>query len=250
MDAAQELTRPKVARLRKERRRCRVLQDAAAVHEQHPRPHLARELHLMRHHQHRHAVPRQRAHHLQDLPDELGIQRGRRFVEQHEHRLHRHGTGDRHTLLLAARQLRRPLGGVLRHAHSGKLLGRQRASVGLLHPQHAARADRHVVERGEMGEQVEPLEHHADALTPLYSPTTERKGDYGISSPSASRSFCATLALIIYGPYPLRPPSFWPGVLTAGRADHDLGPRVRRRCRCSMLVGLVLFMHRTPGARR
>ena len=49
-------------------------------------------------------------------------------------------------------------------------------------------------------------------LTPLYSPTTERKGDYGILVTFGISIFLRALALIIYGPYPLRPPSFWPGV--------------------------------------
>ena len=53
-------------------------------------------------------------------------------------------------------------------------------------------------------------------LTPLYSPTTERKGDYGILITFGISIFLRALALIIYGPYPLRPPSFWSGVLVVG----------------------------------
>ena len=53
-------------------------------------------------------------------------------------------------------------------------------------------------------------------LTPLYSPTTERKGDYGILVTFGISIFLRALALIVYGPYPLRPPSFWPGVLIVG----------------------------------
>jgi hypothetical protein len=53
-------------------------------------------------------------------------------------------------------------------------------------------------------------------LTPLYSPTTERKGDYGILVTFGISIFLRALALIVYGPYPLRPPSFWPGVAVAG----------------------------------
>ena len=82
-------------------------------------------------------------------------------------------------------------------------------------------------------------------LTPLYSPTTERKGDYGILVTFGISIFLRNLALIIYGPYPLRPPSFWPGVAGGRRPDHDLGPRVRRRRGIAMLVGLVWFMNRT-----
>ena len=46
-------------------------------------------------------------------------------------------------------------------------------------------------------------------LTPLYSPATERKGDYGILVTFGISIFLRNIALIIYGPYPLRPPSFW-----------------------------------------
>src|SRR5271156_1820679 len=49
-------------------------------------------------------------------------------------------------------------------------------------------------------------------LTPLYSPIPERKVDYGILVTFGISIFLRALALIIYGPFPLRPPSFWPGV--------------------------------------
>src|ERR1700728_3621942 len=53
-------------------------------------------------------------------------------------------------------------------------------------------------------------------LTPLYSPTTERKGDYGILVTFGISIFLRNLALIVFGAFPLRPPSFWPGSLQIG----------------------------------
>jgi branched-chain amino acid transport system permease protein len=53
-------------------------------------------------------------------------------------------------------------------------------------------------------------------LTPLYSPTTERKGDYGILVTFGISIFLRNIAIILFGPFPLRPPSFFPGVLVVG----------------------------------
>ena len=53
-------------------------------------------------------------------------------------------------------------------------------------------------------------------LTPLYSPTTERKGDYGILITFGISIFLRNIAIILFGPFPLRPPSFFPGVLMVG----------------------------------
>ena len=53
-------------------------------------------------------------------------------------------------------------------------------------------------------------------LTPLYSPTTERKGDYGILVTFGISIFLRNIAIILFGPFPLRPPAFFPGVLVIG----------------------------------
>jgi branched-chain amino acid transport system permease protein len=82
-------------------------------------------------------------------------------------------------------------------------------------------------------------------LTPLYSPTTERKGDYGILVTFGISIFLRALALIIYGPYPLRPPSFWPGVLVIGGLIMTWDRIFAGGAGIAMLVGLVLFMNRT-----
>ena len=46
------------------------------------------------------------AHDVEDLADELGVERARRLVEEHELGLHGEGARDRDALLLAAGELR------------------------------------------------------------------------------------------------------------------------------------------------
>ena len=77
--------------------------------------------------------------------------------------LHRQRAGDRDPLLLTAGELGRVLVGLVGDADSlEQLLGpRPRRRHGLL-PAHLGRAERHVVEDGLVGEQVERLEDHPD----------------------------------------------------------------------------------------
>jgi branched-chain amino acid transport system permease protein len=83
-------------------------------------------------------------------------------------------------------------------------------------------------------------------LTPLYSPATERKGDYGILVTFGISIFLRNLALIVFGPYPLRPPSFWNGALIAGPLVMTWDRVFAGGAGIVMLAGLVWFMHRTP----
>jgi branched-chain amino acid transport system permease protein len=83
-------------------------------------------------------------------------------------------------------------------------------------------------------------------LTPLYSPTTERKGDYGILVTFGISIFLRNIALIIYGPYPLRPPSFWSGALIIGPFVMTWDRVFAGGTGIVMLLGLLWFMHRTP----
>jgi hypothetical protein len=89
---------------------------------------LAREAHLVGHHDHGHAVVRQLHHDIQHLADHLGVECRGRLVEQDELRLHREGAGDRDALLLAAGELRGHLGSLVGHADSFEKL--HRALVG------------------------------------------------------------------------------------------------------------------------
>ncbi len=49
-------------------------------------------------------------------------------------------------------------------------------------------------------------------LTPLYSERTERKDEYGIIVTFGLAFFLRSIALILFGPFPLKPPSFVPGL--------------------------------------
>jgi branched-chain amino acid transport system permease protein len=83
-------------------------------------------------------------------------------------------------------------------------------------------------------------------LTPLYSPTTERKGDYGVLITFGISILLRNLALIVCGPYPLRPPSFWRGSLIIGDLAMTWDRVFAAGMGVAMLVGLVVFMYRTP----
>ncbi|MOA36391.1 hypothetical protein D3C78_1579120 [compost metagenome] len=63
----------------------------------------------MSHHHHGHAFLRQLYHDVQHFVDHFRIECGRRLIEQHRHRIHTQRTGNRHALLLTARELRRVL---------------------------------------------------------------------------------------------------------------------------------------------
>ena len=94
--------------------------------------------------------------------DESRIERRRRLVEQHDVRLHRQRAGDRHALLLSARQARRIFVLPAREANEIQV---QAADVLGLRPRHLLHRDRrldHVLERGQVRKQIEVLEDQAD----------------------------------------------------------------------------------------
>src|SRR5215212_9686422 len=138
------------------------LQDPAAVHEHDPVGRRPGEAHLVADHDHGHAGGGQVAHDVEDLVDHLRVQGRGRLVEQQELGVHGQGAGDRHPLLLAARQLGRQLAGLVLDPDPGQQLAGP--ALGLL-PGLAADLDRaqgDVVEHALVGEQVELLEDHAD----------------------------------------------------------------------------------------
>ena len=63
------------------------------------------EAHLVGGDDHRHAAGPQVAHDVEDLTDELGVERRGDLVEKHHVGVHRQGPGDGDALLLPARQL-------------------------------------------------------------------------------------------------------------------------------------------------
>ena len=139
-----------------------LLDDLAAVHEDHAVGDGAGEAHLVGDAQHGHALARQLDHDVEHFLDHLGVERRGRLVEQHDLGPHAERAGDRHALLLAARELAGILQRLLGDAHPlqqvhGDLLG-----VLLGHLLHPDRRQGQVLEDGEVREQVERLEHHAD----------------------------------------------------------------------------------------
>ena len=75
---------------------------AAVVEKNHAVRNVGREMHLMRHDDHRHALARKLFHHLEHLTDQLRIERRGRFIEQDGLRIDRKRPRDADTLLLAA----------------------------------------------------------------------------------------------------------------------------------------------------
>jgi len=82
-------------------------------------------------------------------------------------------------------------------------------------------------------------------LTPLYSPRTERKDEYGIIVTFGLAFFLRNTALIVFGPFALKPPSFAPGVLRIG-ALAVTNDRVFVAVVGTLLIlALLYFMNRT-----
>src|SRR6266446_6065363 len=158
----QELLRPLVVRAREEVLRRALFEHTAVVHHHHPVGRFAREAHLVRHDDHGHPNCRELLHDREHLADRLRIEGARRFVEQHERRLHRERPRNRDPLLLTTGELPwidvalvgepDPAEQLLSLADRGRL-GRL--------PDAYRRLD-HVLERRHVRKEVETLEHHPD----------------------------------------------------------------------------------------
>ena len=101
-------------------------------------------------------------HHVEHLPDQLGVERRGGLVEEHQRRLHRQRPGDRDPLLLAAREGAGVLVGALGEPDPLEQGQRLLAGLGLVAALDEDRRLHDVLERGAVREQVEPLEDHAD----------------------------------------------------------------------------------------
>ncbi len=121
-----------------------LLDHQPGVHEQHAIRGGAGKAHLVRYHHHRHAALAQFAHHREHAADQFGIQRAGGFVEQHDARLQRDGSGDRHALLLAAGQLAGIMPGAIRQpdARQRRLADGIRLRAPLAG--HLAQGERHI----------------------------------------------------------------------------------------------------------
>ena len=103
---------------------------------------------------------------------QLAVERAERLVEQQQPRIEDDGAGERHALLLAARELARQALLVAREFDQRQRLGRPARDLRLGDVPHLQRK-RHVALHREMGKQRVVLEHHADV-----APGRRQGGDF------------------------------------------------------------------------
>jgi len=82
-------------------------------------------------------------------------------------------------------------------------------------------------------------------LTPLYSDRTERKDEYGLIVTFGLAYFLRNSAVIAFGPFPLKPPSFIPGVLKIGDLTLINDRLVAAGLGIALIAGLLYFMQGT-----
>src|SRR5919197_2816621 len=129
-DALQELAGSGLSRRGEDVLGRTLFQDHAGVQEADAACGLASEAHLVGGDQHRHPAGSQLADHVENLADELRIERARHLVEEHQARLHGEGADDGDALLLAAGEPIRILEALVRESEA--LEERRRLGLGLL----------------------------------------------------------------------------------------------------------------------
>src|SRR5882724_9703988 len=82
-------------------------------------------------------------------------------------------------------------------------------------------------------------------LTPLYSDATERKDEYGLIVTFGLAYFLRNSAVIAFGPYPLKPPPFIPGVTRFGNLILTNDRLFAGGVGILLIAALLYFMHRT-----
>ena len=82
-------------------------------------------------------------------------------------------------------------------------------------------------------------------LTPLYSDATERKDEYGLIVTFGLAFFLRNTAVIVFGPFPLKPPSFIPGVQRMGNLIVTNDRLVAGAVGIVLIAALLYFMQRT-----
>ena len=116
-------------------------------------------------HDQRHTVFGQLPNHTQHLIDQFRVQRRGDFVAQQHLRRHGQCPGDCHALLLPAGQSIRECIKLFPEPYSLQHFARQFPGFGLRYLLHNLRGEHHVFANGQVGEQVELLEHHPDLLS-------------------------------------------------------------------------------------
>jgi branched-chain amino acid transport system permease protein len=82
-------------------------------------------------------------------------------------------------------------------------------------------------------------------LTPLYDDATERKDEYGLIVTFGLAFFLRNIAIIAFGPFPLKPPSFIPGVQRFGGLVVTNDRLFAGGVGIVLILALLYFMHRT-----
>ena len=82
-------------------------------------------------------------------------------------------------------------------------------------------------------------------LTPLYSDVTERKDEYGLIVTFGLAYFLRNTAVIAFGPFPLKPPSFIPGIQRIGNVIVTNDRLVAGGVGLALIGALLYFMRRT-----
>ncbi len=82
-------------------------------------------------------------------------------------------------------------------------------------------------------------------LTPLYSDATERTDEYGLIVTFGLAYFLRNSAVIAFGPFPLKPPSFIPGVQRLGNLVVTNDRLVAAGVGITLILALLYFMQRT-----
>ena len=82
-------------------------------------------------------------------------------------------------------------------------------------------------------------------LTPLYSARTERKDEYGLIVTFGLAFFLRNSAVILFGPFPLKPPSFIPGVQRVGNLIITNDRLFAGGVGIVLILALLYFLHRT-----
>ena len=82
-------------------------------------------------------------------------------------------------------------------------------------------------------------------LTPLYSDATERKDEYGLIVTFGLAFFLRNAAIIAFGPFPLKPPSFVEGITEFGDLRVTNDRIFAAGVGILLILALLHFMHRT-----
>jgi hypothetical protein len=161
---AQEFGRQLVPRLREHLMRRTVLDHLATCQKHDAVSDLIGEAKLMGRNDHRQAVfDGEPLNDFQDFSHEFGVERRGRFIEEEHPRVRRKGACDCHALLLAAGQMPRQGIGAMAQADALEQLMRPLVGVSGRHAVHPSKRTGDIFSRVQMREQVELLEHHADA---------------------------------------------------------------------------------------